>query len=320
MKSLSMVAAAFAACGLVAGCDKGGGGGAPLDATEKAMLQHLPSGETALLGGNYLKLQNFMQTGLGKLSSALLEKYPGMAAWGECFASNDKLKIIAGVNMTGKDAEIRLVHSGVTLDDIATCAQKASFKTTVDPDHKFMTVEMPAPAGTYGYLVLPDNTLYSRQGFAMGIAPKISGASRAELEADMTALGKTTAIDDTALMPLVGKVDHGKTVWFVGHGDGTAAANKLGDAWGTFDFGGGLALDLTLQLKDSADADKLEKGFGQAQEHADELPGDLKDVVKGIALKRSGGELHMTAKITDAQLKSIVGQFGGMLGAMAPGH
>ena len=307
------------AAALLSACKKeGSSGSGALDASDKALFQYLPSGGVGVIGGNYMKLQNFMQSGLGQLTSALVDKMgPGMSTWNTCFSElpeMKKMKVAGSLSLAGKDFQLRLVLSGASIDDIAGCAQKANFKTTVDPDHKFIAIEIPQPVSTVSYLVLPSGAVYSRQELALAKAAT-TGATRAELEGDIAALGKNTAADDAAMNALIEKVDRSKTVWFVGHGDGTPLADKLGNMWGSFDISGGLAVDVTVQLKVADDAKKAEEGFDQLHQSADQLPGDLKDVVKAMKFTRSGNDVHLVAKVSDAQLKNIVGQFGGMLGA-----
>jgi hypothetical protein len=310
---------------LFAACKKettSAGSGA-LDATDNALFQYLPAGSTVLAGGNYMKLQNFMQSGVAEASAALADKLgPGMAEWTKCFGGlpdMKKMRIAMSLKVTGMDAQLRMVLSGATVDDIAGCAQKANFKTTVDPDRKFIAVELPQPAANGTYLVLASGALYFRQGIALGAMPKMVAATRTELEGDIAALGKTTAADDAAMTALIAKVDRTKTVWLVGHGDGTPLAEKVGNVWGTFDISSGLAIEFTVQLKVADDAKSAEEGFAQLRKSADQLPGDLKDVVKGIQLARNGNDLHVAAKVSDAQIKSLAGQFAGLLGGAAMG-
>ena len=302
------------------GCEKTGG--SSLGADDAALLKDLPAGNVALMGGNYMKLQNFMQSAMGQVAALMDKIGPGMSAWMSCFTELKNLRMAGSVKLAGMDATMRFVLGGASVDDILGCAQKANFKTNVDADRKFFTVELPVGPGATaasGYLVLPGGVLYSRQAFAFSLNPKPVTGARADIEGDIAALGKNTAADDPALKPLIAKVDHGKTVWLVGSGAGTLAADKVGGVWATFDLSGGLALDITAQLKVEDDAKKAEDGFAQLRKSADQLPGDLKDVVKGISFTRSGGELHLVIKVSDAQVKSIISQLGMLGGGLLGG-
>lgn len=317
-RRFALVVALAVATPLV-GCKKDGGsaGAGALDPAERDLLKYIPGGAPVLFGGNYMKLQNLMQGGLGQLTAALDKMAPGMSTWTQCFTevAEHKLHGAGAVDMSGKDTQLRMAFSGVTVDDVAGCAQKASFKTTIDADKKFVSIEMPMlnmPGATASYLVLPSGALYTRFNFSIGIAKPMS-TSRAELEADIAGV-KATAADDPTLAPLLAKVDHSKTVWFVGHGDGTPIADKVGDMYGTFDLSTGLALDIVAQIKDPDVTKKLDEGIGQAKKSADSLPGDLKDVVKSMTFDHSGKDVHFSVKVSSDQLKSIMGQFGGMLG------
>jgi hypothetical protein len=305
---------------LVAGCKKEGatGGSAGLDPAEKALLQYLPGGAPIVFGGNYMKLQNLLQGGLGTMTEALDKMAPGMSAWTKCFTemAEHKLRAAGVVTFVGNEAQLRMAFSGVTLDEAAACAQKANFKFTIDPDKKFMSIEMPMaslPGATASYLVLPSGALYTRFNFSVGMTVPMS-LTRSVLEADASGF-KTTAADDAALAALAAKVDHSKTVWFVGRADGTPLADKVGDVYGTFDLSNGLAVDVVAQIKVADDAKKIEDGVAQARKVADQLPGDVKDVVKNMTLERNGDRLHFGVAVSSTQLKNIMSQFGGMLGS-----
>jgi hypothetical protein len=239
----------------------------------------------------------------------------GMTTWMACFTDLKQLKLAASIDVAGRDVQMRTVLAGISLDDVAKCGQQAGFATTIDPDHKFVSIALPAPAATTGYLVLPSGALYSRQSFAIATVPTVSGVVRADLEGDIAKLGGKTAADDPTLGSLVPNVDRTKTVWFTGTAANTPLGDKIGEGWGTFDVSSGLALDITIQVKNPADADKVEQGIAQLRTMADQAPGDLKDVIKNLKLSRSGDHLRFTLAISEAVLKSLISQFGGMLGA-----
>ena len=71
MKRLSLISIACLLAGLAA-CEKDGGtpkGSGELSSTDKDLFKFLPRGETAVFGGNYMKLQKFMTSQLGKATA-----------------------------------------------------------------------------------------------------------------------------------------------------------------------------------------------------------------------------------------------------------
>lgn len=320
--SLALVAAVAAA-----GCEKGGGsapkGSGALEASDKAMFQYLPAGQLALAGGNYFKFQSIMQSGFGQAMSAMTDKMvPGMSKLIDCFANMKGMKVAMGVNMVDSDMQMRMVWSGITLAQVSDCSQKAGFKTTIDPDNKYASVELSMPAMNMttqtGYLQLPNGTLYSRQAFAMSMIPKPINVTRADLEGDISGLssGKTAA-DDAPLMALVAKVDRSKVMWFAGNA--SALTNKIGEIWGSFDIASGMSMEATVQVKNKADADKVADGIDQLRKMSDQVPGDFKDVIKNLKFTRDGEYLHFGVTISEAAMKSMASQFSGMFAPGATG-
>jgi hypothetical protein len=253
---------------------------------------------------------------MGKMTAQAMEKYgPGMTEWMKCFTDLKNLQLAGSGELKGKGIELRMVFTGAKLDDIKRCADKAGYKATPDADGKFLAIDLPAPAGTQGYLVLPGGALYTRQSMIISAVPTVTPASRAELEADIASVGKANATDDKALQALVAKVDRSKTVWFVGTGANTPIADKLGEVYGSFDIASGLAADVTIQLKDSELLTKLEDGVKEMKKMSDQLPGDFKDVVEGLKFTRDGDHARFAIKISETQLAGIIKQ-AGMFGAM----
>jgi hypothetical protein len=202
------------------------------------------------------------------------------------------------------------VSSGVTLDDLAKCAHKANFKVTFDADHEFLAIEVPLPAATLGYLALPTGVIYSREALLLSATPKMTSATRADLEADVAAVGNSSAADDPRLGSLVANIDRRKTLWLVGLGEGTPFADKIDNVWGTFDLKDGLAVDLTAQLKTESAAQKLEQAFARVREGSENMPAATKNILESIKLARAGAELHVTATLDDATIKAAMNQMG----------
>jgi len=311
--SIAFLLLAFAACEKADKAPKGSG---DLSAEDKELFKFLPSGATAVFGGNYMKLQEFMTSTLGKATASMMEKMgPGMTEWMKCFTDLQGLRLAGSANVAGKGLELRMIFTGMKVEDIARCAAKASYKTTTDPDGKYITVELPAPAGTSGYLVAPNGALYMRQSMVISAAPTVTPSTRADLEADLKAAAGSNALGDAKVQALISKADRTKTMWFAGSGAGTTISDKLGELWGSFDMTNGFGCDVTFQLLNGDDMDKLEKGVGEMKKMADQLPGSMKDAVQSLQFDRKGDRARMSIKLDDKQLGDLIKQ-AGMFGAM----
>jgi len=280
-------------------------------------LKHLPGGNFAVVGGNYMKLQNFMQSSMGKMVeqfSAQATGNEGASKWTDCFAKYPQLHLVGAVGRHEGGVDVRMVFTGMTLDNVTACAKDASFKTEVDSDGKYVRISIPSTMMTLeqGYLKLDDGALLMRQSMTLSPRPALAPSTRADLEADLAAAAKgPSAADDKPLLQIANKVDRTRTFWFAGTAEGTAEASTLGDVYGTVDIESGIDLDVTVQIKEPALADRLEKGVAQIKQLADKVPADLRSAVEGLQLQRDGEKLHVTAKVTDSQLAALA-----KLGAM----
>ncbi|MBV8757929.1 MAG: hypothetical protein JO257_11655, partial [Deltaproteobacteria bacterium] len=194
----------------------------------------------------------------------------------------------------------------------------AGFTHTLDPDHKYVEIEVPAGlAGTsaQGYLALPDGTIYNRQRMQLSLIPTVDAATRDELENDAKNLATNNAGNDKALLALAAKADRSQTFWFAGSAKNTPAADKVGDIYGAIDIDGGLKMDVTIGFTDKDLAKQLDEGLDQAKSMKKSLPPDMRDLFDNISLHRDGGQVRIVAKLTDAQLKSLshMGALGGGL-------
>ena len=305
----------------LAGCEKAhkGKSSGPLGDDDIAMFKDLPGGNVALIGGNYMKMQNFMQSSLGQFAEDAMEKAgagKGFKDWMACFADHKDLKIAGSMALSG-GFEMRLAFRGMTIDQIDACATKAGFTHTLDPDHKYVEIEVPAGlAGTaaQGYLALPDGTIYNRQRMQISMLPTIESSTREDLESDAKNLATSNAAGDKALIALAAKADRGQSFWFAGSGKGTIAATYVGDVYGAMDVEDGLKMDVTVNLTDKNMAKQLEDGLDEVKKNKSVLPPDMRSLFDDISLHRDGGEVHVTAKLTDAQLKSLskMGGLGGL--------
>jgi hypothetical protein len=313
MKRLPIVSIAFLLLAGLAACEKDGApkGSGELSSSDKDLFKFLPQGETAVFGGNYMKLQKFMTSQLGKATAEAMEKFgPGMTKWMECFIEMRDLKLGGSANVQGKNVLLRMVFTGMGIKDVQKCADQAGFKTSVDADGKYMSIDLPPPAGTQGYLVLPNGALYTRQSMVVSAMPVVTPGARSDLESDIAAATKASALDDAKMQAIVTKADRTKTVWFAGTGTGTVISDKLGELWGSLDISSGISADVTFQLTDSAVLTKLEDGVKEMRKMSDQLPGDLKDIVESLQFSRKGDHVRFAIKISESQLASIVKQAG----------
>jgi hypothetical protein len=317
MKTLS--ASVMACVMALAACGKGGGakGSGAISQDELGLFRELPGNNVALFGGNYMKMQNFMSSTIGKSLTASM-KDEKSEAWMTCFTSFKDMKIVGGIASAGKDVTMRIVFSGLKPQDIADCAKKGDFKTTLDADGKFVSVDVAAAGMTVnqGYLSLPSGKMYSRTTISLGGLPSFSSGSRADLEADIQQSTKVTAADDTKVVGLLAKVDRSKTFWFAGTAKDTPLADKLGEVYGSVDLDGGMAIDVTVQLNDGKMVDKIEEGVKEAKKMSDKMPGDLKGVIDGLEFSRDGDHVRFADKLTEAQLTNLMSLGGMGMGGM----
>jgi hypothetical protein len=243
-----------------------------------------------------------------------------------CVAQMRGMRATAAMNVTGHSFDMRMVTSGLKIADVSTCSDKAGLKATVDADQRFISVEMSMQTPTQmstarvTYYALPNGWLYTRQTTTPGPVPIPVSANRAECEADLAALSQGTAADDATFLAQAAKADRGKTMWIVGSAAGTPLADSVGDIYASIDATSGLAIDLTMQIKKPADADKLEQGVAQLRKMSDQLPANFKDVVTGLKFERHGERVHFALALTDAQLKSVTDQLGSMIGQRLGQH
>ncbi|CAN5858144.1 hypothetical protein BH11MYX2_BH11MYX2_05690 [soil metagenome] len=319
------LSALFVGVALLGACEKtGGGAGASVSSDEKAFLQYLPSGETALVGGNYLKFQDWMNTSpLGKLVGKLSQVSPGLTEWTTCFGQFKSVKMLSGVKVAGGMFEMRMLMSGISIGDIEGCANKAKFGPTVDADKKYIGITMPNPVGgtiQTGYFVLPNNSLYMRQSMAFTGGGAMTTVDRKALEADIAGLSAGTAEKDTALLDLMKTVDRTKPIWFVGNAAGTPAEAKIGAVRGWIDITNGLAIDASVEMKDKAMADQIIQGVPQMKQQAGAMGGAVGDIVKSLAVVKEGDAIRFKVTITNDQLQKVMDQVGPMMGGAFGAH
>lgn len=316
-----------AAVAVLGACDKGDGSSSAgtghvkaAGGDELALFRDLPKGNSALFGGNLIKMQKqFADSPLGKLAAQVNKMTPGMDEWQTCFINGPGLRMVGGVTYAAGAVEAHYAMTGLDIASLEACAKKASFPAIVDADRKFITIDTNTQTGIVksGFLVLPDGALLSRMeiplgGFRTG-AVVVNATDRASLEREVAALASGTAADDTALMAAVDKVDRSKALWVVGSGAGTPIADKLGLASATFEMTDGFTIDVTAELTDSALADQLDKGLAGAKKQAGQLGPEIGEIVNNVSFDRSGSKVHLTAKISNAQLMTLSEKLGPLM-------
>jgi hypothetical protein len=308
MTNLLLALSAVSALSVVA-CDKGETPRtAPLSADEARVFELLPGDANVVVGGNYMKVQELMTS----FSPMFENMGGGMKAWADCFAAFGGMRVGGTGAFEGGAVEMRIVFTGVTLAEIEGCAGKAGYPVTKDGDGKYLSVEMSVLGQTMqqGYLATQSGALYSRQQMMLG-NPTAVPAARAELEADLASLaGKPKVLENPRFAALARKVDRNKTVWIAGLGAGTPIADKLDEAYGTVDLVGGVTLDFTIAFSDAALATQIADGAAQAKQQAKSLPAELRAVIEGLVVDRSGSRVRIAAKLSEAQIKSLMAMPG----------
>jgi hypothetical protein len=306
---------------LVTGCEKSGSdakASGALSGAETGLLEHLPKGSVGLFGGNYMKFQSYLANSpLAKAMTLMEKSMPGMGEWMKCWVEEiPDLQMMGSIRLQAPTIMMQFVMKGLEISTLEKCTKKASFASTIDPDGKYLSYELPSINGPVkgGYLLLADGTIYSRQSMTMSGKPLAVPVSRAELEADIAALAAGNAQSDTILVDAMAKVDRSKAMWFVASGANTPISDKVGLIRGTFDIADGLAIDFTAEVKDHAIADKIEKTVGDAKDQADRLGGSIGEMIKAMKLTRSGDTLRFVLSINNKQLSELVQQLGPMMG------
>jgi len=297
-------------------CDKGESpkGSGALPAAELALFEHLPAGGNIVFGGNFMKVQAWMNSTFGQSMDAI---GPGWKDYAQCWTEMPRHKLAGTASFTGGAGQMQMVFSGASLEDLKKCADRGGFKTNIDPDGKYLALQVTTLGKTVdqGFLQLPDGSLYSRHSLGIGGTP-VPG-TRADLEADIAKLGQATALDDARLKKLVAKVDRTKTMWFAGTAAGTSIGDKLGEVYGAVDIVPGMTLDITVELLDAALADKVMSGVKDVKQNVGELPAEMRSIIENLVVTRDGRRIRAIAKMTDDQLATFMKQVGALAGAGA---
>ncbi|MEZ4403841.1 MAG: hypothetical protein R3B06_27710 [Kofleriaceae bacterium] len=316
-------------CALAAAsaCDKGSSGGmptakgsGPLSPAETALLQRLPAGANVVFGGNVYDAQRWMMNSpIGKLATAMMPA--GMKSWTDCLASQ-KYQMVGAGAVTDGALTMPMFMQGMPLDALRGCATKADLPVETDADGKFVVVEVDQGTMTVkqAYLAV-DGGVYTRVtmnlgGVIAGGAPEQITVTRADLERDQAGLASANLASDPRMVGWLAKVNRTKPFFFVGSAEGTAIADKLGMAYGSFDLADGMTVDVTVELREPGAAGEVMAKWSEVRGHLDQIPPSMsviKDIIKAVRLGRTGDGLRIVARITNPQLEAVMTQLAPML-------
>jgi hypothetical protein len=326
MKLLHLVSG-LALLASTSGCEKAtiesaearGAGAAKLSADELKMFKHLPAGAAGVFGGNMFEMQRWMEeSALGKLTKQVTG--PEMTAYNKCLVKV-VTQMVGSFQMNDDALSMKVFIAGADIGKMKTCADNAKLKSVVDPDGKYISIAL-LTAGTSSNApyFATDGGVYGAVAVAIGGgAAPVNTVTRADLEKDIASLAKSTAADNATLMGLLKNVDRKKQIWFAGSAKGTKIEDKLGNVYGTMQFKTGLAVDISAQMVQAADADKVVSSMVEAKNSMSKLPPNmsaLADVVKAVQLVRTKDGVRVSMNLTEAQLNGALEQVGPMMGMM----
>ncbi|MEO8700438.1 MAG: hypothetical protein ABI867_10355 [Kofleriaceae bacterium] len=303
---------------LVVACEKAGpAASGDLTTDEKSVLANLPRDADFAFGGNFLRLQKYLQSSpLGKVMSAMDSIAPGMKKWTDCLGEYKDVQMLGTVEASSS-VEMRFVMTHITLDDIEKCAKTAEFAATMDADRKFIAIQIPGGLATkLGYLAIPGG-IYGKQTMKVALPKLVADPpERARFEADIAAAQKENASQNPTLQAAIAKVDRTKAMWFAGSATATPLGNKLGEMFGSLDFGDGLKIDVVADLKDPKLGEKIMTGFSDAKEASGMLGSEVKSILNAVKITLDSGKLRVRIELTNAQLETVMSKLGPMMGGM----
>jgi len=303
-------------------------GSGPLAAADAALLARLPADTFAIFGGNYLAMQRFMADGPMQAVEGIMDKaVPGAGAWTSCYTERfdaPNAKMVGALSMAPGGVAMRIVSSGVDLATLKGCADQAGLPATLDADGRYLAVELPAPSPRAVYLALPTGELYTKAiialplpGFAGGTPPPID---RAALDADLAALATGTAATAANLAAAMAKVDRSRAVWFVADASSTPFAKYLGVAYGTFDVGDALEIDVAFDVQDAALAATLPGKLAEARREFASPPPALRAQMAALAPAVDSVRLAVDGSVVRGRARITSAQFSGLMSlGLAPG-
>jgi hypothetical protein len=308
------------------GCDKGPSASGKLEENEASLLKRLPASGDLVFGGNVMKFQaELAKSPLAKLSSKMAAvAEPGLGAWQDCLGA-EKIDKMLGTVDASKGISLRYVMTGIGIAQLEKCATAAKFDVKKDADGKFVSITMPGfENATMGFLAV-DGGVYGRQFLdVFGGKADIVKLHRASFEADLEVAKQDNAGGNNKLVKTLELADRSKSMWFAGSAAKTPLGDKVKDVWGFVDLDGGVHVDVTVEMTDAQTADEILSGFSKAKEMASFVGADFKKVVDAVKLERKETQLHLTVKVTNAQIQKMMDQLGPLmnmgLGGMGGGR
>jgi hypothetical protein len=281
-------------------------------------MSRLPNKFGVAFGGNLPRLQKHLaKSPLMKFSRAA-ESFSGSTEWQDCLGDKN-FKHMLGVVDVRSGFELRFVMTGLDIEDLEGCAKQAKLGHKVDSDRKFITIDIEA-AGMktkLPYLVLADRAIYARYAFGIGprATPNFEEPSRAKMEADIEDAKQDNATHNTKLLASMEKADRNKGMWFAGSAEGTLIGDQVHELYGALDLEGGLEIDATVEMANSATAKQVTDAVGQLRDAGGLLGPEVKKVINALEVKRDGDRMRFTLKVSDSELDAVFEKLAPMMGA-----
>lgn len=307
MKTFATTTIAFALLGLAA-C-KGGGGDA---------AKFIPEAAT-MVGG--IDLAGVQGTQSWKDNKAMIESQgkEQLDAMAACNLGLDKWKSVTfGVDPAGGDEKMAavIVADGLGKKENLDCAagkikEQNGGKDPWTAENEGKTLKM--EDGNVAY-VIDDNTVV--------LAGKAWAA-----DVEKLTKGEGKSAFDGQLKDVIGRTDTGKHVWFAGKlpDDAKGAAKALGDVGepqdvaGWLDLSGGVEAWVAIGFKSGDEATKAKEAGEKQFEAFKGMAGQFgvpQAVVDSVKFDTKDSAATVTAKISDADLKTLQEKMGGMMGGM----
>lgn len=307
------------AASLLGGCEKAGPkASGKLTDDEATLMAKLPNNFGLAFGGNLPRLQGHLaKSPLMKFARAT-ESFDGNNAWQDCLGKKD-FKNMLGVVDVRSGFELRMMMTGLDIDDLESCAKESKLPSKVDSDRKFITIEIGTEAGKtkMPYLVLDDGAIYGRFKLGLGslLDPQFEEPSRAKMETDIAAAKTDNATMNAALIATMEKADRQKGVWFAGSAKDTLIGDQVHEMFGTMDLEGGLEIDATVEMASSSVTKKVMDSVEQARDAGGMLGSEIKRVIDALEVKRDGDRVRFTLKVSNKQLEAVFDKLAPMMGA-----
>ena len=302
-----------------AGCEKAGPKATgKLADDEMTLMARLPNKFGLAFGGNLPRLQGHLaKSPLMKFARAA-ESFDGSGTWQDCLGQK-QFKNMIGVVDVRSGFELRMLMTGLDMNDLEGCAKQAKLPHKVDSDRKFITLEIATEAGStkMPYLVLEDGAIYGRFKLGFGsMAAKFEEPSRAKMETDIAEAKADNATKNDKLIATMEKADRQKGVWFAGSAEGTLVGDQVHEVFGTMDLEGGLEIDATIEMANGAVTKKVMDSVEQARDAGGMLGSEIKQVIEALEVKRDGDRVRFSLKVSNAQLDKVFDKLSPMMGGM----